>query len=538
MYRKKFEELIEKGGTFSTLLLIALAITVDLLSDKISIPGDILILIAIPTLVVTIARHFNWFNIRDVRGITVILYHLIINLVFLFIIPPGSAYVFVGMTVILVTAFYWTRTQSLIALGFNMLAIAGSFFRLDLLPAQFPDLFRTEAMYLILALMIIDTTKLMWNEIATIETEAEERNIEHTRLLGLINSMGDGVIATDEEGRIVTYNGAALEILDTNETVHGKKLIDVMKPYDEHGKLVDIIEDAKRQDKSVHRSDLKLVFGEKDYISLYLNITPIKLGYAESSMRGFTILMRDITKEKSLDDERDEFISVISHELRTPLTIAEGKISNSQLVNDSELKNHKISESLEAAHNQIVFLADMLNDLSKLARAERNDVNLELEDVDPKIVVESLLKTYDIEAKQHGLTLESHIAKQLPYIYTSRMYLDEILQNFVTNAIKYTKKGSITITAGLSGKKSVVFRVKDTGIGISRSDRKRLFEKFFRSEDYRTRETSGTGLGLYVAMKLAQKIQAKLEVDSKLNKGSTFSLTLASLPKHASHRKQ
>ena len=109
--------------------------------------------------------------------------------------------------------------------------------------------------------------------------------------------------------------------------------------------------------------------------------------------------------------------------------------------------------------------------------------------------------------------------------FTSRLYLEEVLQNFITNAIKYTKEGTVTIQVKRT-KEGVYFAVKDTGIGISKSDLKHISEKFWRSEDYRTRETSGTGLGLYVVQKLAKKLHIKVDIDSRLNHGSTFSFTL------------
>jgi signal transduction histidine kinase len=105
------------------------------------------------------------------------------------------------------------------------------------------------------------------------------------------------------------------------------------------------------------------------------------------------------------------------------------------------------------------------------------------------------------------------------------LYLEEILQNFITNAIKYTQKGSVTLRIRKT-REGVHFAVKDSGIGISKADQKRIFEKFYRSEDYRTRESSGTGLGLYVVQKLSHKLSTTIEVSSQLNHGSEFSFTL------------
>jgi two-component system phosphate regulon sensor histidine kinase PhoR len=104
----------------------------------------------------------------------------------------------------------------------------------------------------------------------------------------------------------------------------------------------------------------------------------------------------------------------------------------------------------------------------------------------------------------------------------------EILQNFITNAIKYTAEGSVMIKA-VSDPKGARFAISDTGIGISKADQEKVFDKFFRSEDYRTRQAKGTGLGLYVTVKLTRLIHAEIELTSELNKGSTFTVFVPNL---------
>ena len=121
----------------------------------------------------------------------------------------------------------------------------------------------------------------------------------------------------------------------------------------------------------------------------------------------------------------------------------------------------------------------------------------------------------------------------MPTVYLSKLYLKEILQNLVTNAIKYTHHGSITLI-GHRQRGQVYVAVKDTGIGIGKSDQKHIFEKFYRSEDYRTRESNGTGLGLYISQKLAVKLGLTLGFESRLNHGSTFSLRIT--PDDGSHQ--
>jgi len=238
------------------------------------------------------------------------------------------------------------------------------------------------------------------------------------------------------------------------------------------------------------------------------------------------IIIRDITKSKSLEEERDEFISVVSHELRTPITIAEGTVSNAQvMLGRSDIPADKVKSAIDMAHDQIVFLARMVNDLSTLSRAERGVAD-ESEDIDVNELVKALHREYGSEAEAKNLKFDVHVPPKIGNVSVSRLYLKELLQNFVTNAIKYTAEGSITLNVTKDDNNQVTFSVSDTGIGISQADQKRIFEKFYRAEDYRTRENSGTGLGLYVSAKLARKLGTDIVMRSRLNHGSTFSITL------------
>jgi signal transduction histidine kinase len=241
--------------------------------------------------------------------------------------------------------------------------------------------------------------------------------------------------------------------------------------------------------------------------------------------------MRDITKAKSLAEERDEFISVVSHELRTPIAITEGSLSNVQLMLEKGTKvtENVIRESVAGAHDQVVYLANMVNDLSTLSRAERGVADAP-EEIDVRDLMHKMFDAYHEEAKNRKLHFNLDLSTTLGSVSASRLYLEELLQNFITNSLKYTKEGSVTLSAEQKAG-MVTFAVKDTGIGISKSDQQKIFQKFFRSEDYRTRETNGTGLGLYVTKKLASKLSTKIEFTSRLNHGSTFGFSLPVIKK-------
>jgi len=353
--------------------------------------------------------------------------------------------------------------------------------------------------------------------------------LEHGRLTSLINSMADGVIAVDEDVNIVVYNGAALNILDSNSDALGKPLSSVFKPIDKDDMPIDITGLVQATKVPTENRDLRLKYADGSIIDLFLSIAPVHMGYGTDGERGYVIMLRDITREKSLEEERDEFISVVSHELRTPIAITEGDISNAQFIVDKTGDPKEIKNALDQAHSQVLFLADMINDLSTLSRAERGVLKLDAEEFSANDLLRELKTNYEPQAADRHLELIVKPAADTLTLRSGKLYVREILQNFITNAIKYTETGSVTISAH-AAQDGVTFTVADTGIGISRQDQKRVFEKFFRSEDYRTRATNGTGLGLYVTMKLVNLLHATVGLESELNKGSTFSVTFPNLP--------
>lgn len=351
------------------------------------------------------------------------------------------------------------------------------------------------------------------------DTASEQ--LEHQRLTSLINSMADAVIATDENARIVLYNGAALNIFDVNTIEAGTPLGKICQPIDKNNQPFDIEALVRTIKVPTTNRDLRLKYADGSEVNLYISIAPVHLGYGSKGQKGYVLLLRDITREKSLEEERDEFISVVSHELRTPVAISEGNIGNAEYIAEKSGDLTAIRQALKEAHNQVLFLADMINDLSTLSRAERGKLQVEIETINVHDLASELADNYRPQAEAKGLAFKLELDPQLELLHSSKLYVREILQNFITNAIKYTERGGVTLHAS-PDPKGARFAIQDTGIGISKGDRERVYDKFFRSEDYRTRKANGTGLGLYVTMKLARLIHAELSLDSELNKGSTF----------------
>jgi len=183
---------------------------------------------------------------------------------------------------------------------------------------------------------------------------------------------------------VAISNGAALNILDVNSTLIGRRLKEVIKPIDKNNQPIDIERLVEAAAIPTTTRDLLLQYSDGSRINLYLSVAPVHLGYGKRGEQGYVLLLRDITHEKSLEEERDEFISVVSHELRTPIAITEGNISNAQYIT-AKSKTPNIAEvkkALQQAHEQVLFLADMVNDLATLSRAERGKLIVDVEPID------------------------------------------------------------------------------------------------------------------------------------------------------------
>jgi two-component system capsular synthesis sensor histidine kinase RcsC len=340
--------------------------------------------------------------------------------------------------------------------------------------------------------------------------------------------MAEAIIAVDEHINIIIFNSAALNILDVNNIEEGDALHKFLRPINSESQLVDVASLIRQSNEPIVNRDLRLAYSDGSLINLYLSITPVYIGYGEKGQPGFVLLLRDITREKSLEEERDEFISVVSHELRAPVTVAEGNLSNAIFLSDKSEVPDNVIMTLNSAHNQILNLAEMINDLSTLSRAERKDLQLDINNIQVKEMISSIIQDYLPQASKKSLSLASEIDPSVDILVSSELYVREILQNFITNSLKYTESGQILIKVYRQAD-GVAFEVSDTGIGISKADQEQVFDKFFRSSDERASQATGTGLGLYITMKLVHLIKAKVSLVSELNNGSTFSVYVPNL---------
>lgn len=534
-------EAVDRKAVVFSHVLIALTVAIHTALDPRSYGYQIALGIGIGVVTISLA-YFRFFDLASLNSrpkLYLGLYFLAVFLGFTFISDAATPYI-TGFFLLVSfgNLYYGQRGVWAVVI---MLAI-GSLIKYPYLLATTEvttlnqlDMIVTFTMFLAVASIFVNVQKVYDWDRARLNEALRTSAVEQERLNTLINNMTESVLVLNKHGTISLYNAAALALFDTNTALTGKIAEDFIKLETEDGQPVRSTELLPTGVQPLSRNDIRIRYGEDDMASLSVTVTPLHASFGKGEEdTNYIVTMRDITREKSLEEERREFISVISHELRTPVTVTEASISNAMLMNKNAQNDAKVARSLEVAHDQSLYLANMLNDLSTFARAERDELELELEEVNPLELINRLRDDYKREAEEKGLQLAVDLDQNTPpVIVSNKLYLREILQNFVTNAIKYSDTGTITLRA-TAGPNGVSFSVSDQGIGISTSDQKKVFDKFFRSEDFRTRSTGGTGLGLYIVRKLTKLLGASISLESTVGKGSTFSLLAPDLSQRRS----
>ena len=537
-YNDRTAQVIRYAGLMMPIILVLFGVLIqyDVVSSVHYVNDIVFLLISFGWMIVGALQFLYPNTSKRSSAIRLASYHVLAALYILFVSGLALPFVIFWLLLFVASHIYFDKKGLLLSiLGFvGMVAIDIGL--LVIYQPESPEVVQA-LMTLIavivtgLAIVAISRTQAV-DHIALTRSQAQE-SLQRDRILTIVNNLADAVLSTDKNGIIRVYNAASLNLLDTNDSLNGHHIDEILSVYDPDENRVHLFDELLNSHSVVVRDDLHSRLDESEAVRLEITYSPIRSSFSRTkgseAHDGYIIIMRDITKAKSLEEERDEFISVVSHELRTPITIAEGTISNAQVIlSRPNAKQEVLVESMKSAHDQVMFLARMVNDLSTLSRAERGIADV-TEEISVKELVNNLYKEYAPQAEAKQLHFNLNAATSLGSVVASRLYLEELLQNFITKAIKYTPAGTNTLHFEKKNQ-HVLFSVSDTGIGISKTDQAKVFRKFYRSEDYRTRETGGTGLGLYVAQKLAKKLGCVIELESRLNHGSTFSF---SLPAHS-----
>ncbi|MBO8162664.1 MAG: HAMP domain-containing protein [Brevibacillus sp.] len=238
-------------------------------------------------------------------------------------------------------------------------------------------------------------------------------------------------------------------------------------------------------------------------------------------------------ERRSLEQVRNDFLANVSHELRTPLTGMQGFIEALQdgLVEEEAARK----KYYEVLYNETMHLTRLVDDLMDLMKLESNEITLSRFPVDAGEVMNKVAFTFRAEAAEKETSIEVEVAENLPKVYADKDRLAQILNNLVKNAVKFTEKGVIRLTAEADGE-WVVIHVSDTGIGISADDLNRIWERFFKVDRGRSKKNRGTGLGLAIVKELVELHEGTITVESEPEKGTTFTLRLPTVERYKQGR--
>ncbi len=339
----------------------------------------------------------------------------------------------------------------------------------------------------------------------------EEVENERNKLGTLFLHMTDGVVAFSWEGAVIQSNPAAERLLGRAIPIGGEENYDTLFAPIAPLRGVLAVEQPGYLDGAM----------DVDGRSLELLLAP----FDPERLGGVLVVIHDVTEQRKTEEMRREFVANVSHELRTPLTnirsYAETLADNAGALPPDTEKNF-----LGVILNESDRMTHIVQDLLTLSRFDSGRTELKLAPFDFERAVRDVYNAILMEAQRHGHKVELELENGLPQVSGDRERILQVMMNVVSNAIKYTPDGGrIRISAGRLGAR-VWMEVADNGIGIPKEDRGRIFERFYRVDKARSRESGGTGLGLSIAKEIVDRHEGTLELVERPGPGLTVRLTL------------
>lgn len=360
----------------------------------------------------------------------------------------------------------------------------------------------------------------------SIHVRATTYGDQQIEVASLLNSIGDGAIMTDEFGRIEHINPTALAILgfEEHELLH-KWFPKVIVALNEKATPLGLI------DRPISKAFLtgrpiseKMNYRRKDGESIPVSVTVSPMMVGDRPV-GAIEVFRDVSLEHEIDRMKSEFISLASHQLRTPLSAIKtySHMLSEGFMGPVEPAQKKALQTIISASNR---MNELISTLLNITRIESGSIAITPKSVNINKLAEEVHKELLHTATDKEITMSLVTPKTPLHARTDSLIAKEVLSNLVTNAIKYTpEKGSVTIKLQ-SRKNDVCIIVQDTGFGIPTYSQDQIFTKFFRAHNVVKRETSGTGLGLYLVKGLVDVLGGKVWFTSKEDVGSSFYFSL------------
>jgi two-component system phosphate regulon sensor histidine kinase PhoR len=350
------------------------------------------------------------------------------------------------------------------------------------------------------------------------DTALNEQVLEATRqkdrVFAILESMAEGVLVLDPDQKILLANSVLSSILNLKkDEILGRYSWELFRDPD----LNAMIQDGLRN-RVVIRKEHSLLLSESTF---EIQISPV---FSEEVFLGVVAVFHDVTRLKALEKMRSEFFANVSHEFKTPLTSILGFVET--LKEGGIEDSRRRMEFLEIIEEHAKKFNCLIEELLLLSKLESDSAPFEKQELDFGEMLEKLTKLFLPAVKTARVTLKSEIHPKNLRIWAEPKSFERALSNLIDNAVKYNKEGGEILVKAFETAQEARVEVHDTGIGIPQADVARIFERFYRVDKSRDRQSGGTGLGLSIVKHILERHGGRVQVESVLGKGSIFALSI------------
>ncbi|HFI0463971.1 TPA: cell wall metabolism sensor histidine kinase WalK [Streptococcus suis] len=354
------------------------------------------------------------------------------------------------------------------------------------------------------------------NELAVKVKDGQDSiEAERQRLDGVLRHMTDGVIGTDRRGNVLLINDRALELLSMRQPeALGQSIIELLGLKPTHS-LRDLLGGENEvmiepDEETILRGEISVIRRETGFVT------------------GLVCVLSDVTEQEKTERERREFVSNVSHELRTPLTSVK---SYSEALSDGAWQDATIApQFLEVIQSETNRMIRMIGNLLDLSKIDGGQIRPQMELIDFKRIVSHILDrfefTLDADSQAKKYTIARDFTSRQVYLEIDQDRMTQVIDNIMSNAIKYSPDGGTITVKIMDNPDSVVLSISDQGLGIPQKDLPHLFKRFYRVDKARSRDQGGTGLGLAISKEVVELHGGKIWAESHENLGSTFFVQL------------